>query len=106
MKKLLLLFVLVCFSVSGWAQSGPSLDAGIAKANKRDYSGAISEFNKVIAAKPSDAKAYYNRALARQQLSDFTGALQDLNRTISLNPNQPMACGSAMNTPVTARAEA
>ena len=38
-----------------------------------------------------DAKAAYNRGVAKYDLKDYTGAIEDYNKAIQLNPNYAMA---------------
>jgi hypothetical protein len=56
--------------------------AGIAKANKKDYRGAIADYSEAIGAAdiPSDVKgmALYNRALAYDAIDDDAKAAADL----------------------------
>ena len=38
---------------------------GSAKVSLKDYYGAISDYTKAIEINPNDAKAYYNRGIAK-----------------------------------------
>ncbi|HSI83714.1 MAG: hypothetical protein ACAI35_05680 [Candidatus Methylacidiphilales bacterium] len=58
----------------------------------RDYKGAIEDYDKAIAAKPS-AKLYDERAECRQHINDMQGARDDLDKSIALNPKNPATYG-------------
>jgi tetratricopeptide (TPR) repeat protein len=57
-----------------------------AKFESNDYSGAIEEFNRVIALDPSYALAYAYRGHAKVKLGNYADAIQDFNRAIELRP--------------------
>ncbi len=65
-------------------------NSGLYKIQKRDFKGAVSDFNEVIRIAPS-YEAYQNRAAAYSQLSQYEAAIQDLQRAIQLNPKLPEA---------------
>jgi tetratricopeptide (TPR) repeat protein len=65
------------------------------KRRKRDYQGALQDYNQLIALNPQFGEAYYNRAsLKSEELNDFHGALLDYNKCIELNPKGSAAYGS------------
>ena len=47
----------------------------------------LQTLTKAIELNPNDAKAYYNRGLAKSDLQDYKGAIADFNKAIELNPN-------------------
>jgi len=57
------------------------------KANQGDYSGAISDYNKVIELNPNNGSAYYNRGVSKQKSKDYYGAIADHTKAIEVNPN-------------------
>ncbi len=59
---------------------------GYQKYSKKDYVGAIADFNQALKLYPKLADAYYNRGLANQALGYDKLAEQDLFKAISLDP--------------------
>jgi len=56
---------------------------------RRDCSGALSDFDKAVDLAPSNATAYASRAVARLCVGDRTRARQDFLRSLELDPRQP-----------------
>ncbi len=54
---------------------------------KRDSQAAINAYTKVISLKPDDAKAYYNRGLAKGKLNRHEEAIADCDKAIELKPD-------------------
>ena len=79
-----------CFSHRGKALS--LYRAGMAKAKKRDYGGAIEDYSAAIEASavPNDVKAMslYNRALAYSAIAEHTNAAEDLAAVLEM-PSLP-----------------
>jgi tetratricopeptide (TPR) repeat protein len=87
-SALILLVALLCFAAD--ARSDTARDhyaAGVAKAKKGDYDGALSEFDTAIKLDPSRAVAYFARGLTRQHKNDFSGAMADFSEAIELKPD-------------------
>jgi tetratricopeptide (TPR) repeat protein len=59
---------------------------GVAKYILRDFSGAISDFNKVIEINPQYAEAYYARGLFKNVLGDIEESKMDYDKAVELNP--------------------
>jgi tetratricopeptide (TPR) repeat protein len=56
------------------------------KFNKKDFKGAITDLDKVIAINPNDEKAYGSRGATYAYLKDYPKAIADFNKAISINP--------------------
>jgi tetratricopeptide (TPR) repeat protein len=55
--------------------------------NLNDIQGALADYNQAIFLNPKFPKAYYNRALLKEdKLNDTQGALADLSQAIEINP--------------------
>jgi tetratricopeptide (TPR) repeat protein len=66
--------------------------AAYQKSERRDYPGALADYNRAIAIAPDYAEAYNNRGnLKSQQLRDSAGGLADYHRAISLKPKLTQA---------------
>jgi lipoprotein NlpI len=63
--------------------------SGIDESSKRDFGGAIADYNHALELNPKNADAYANRALARLEEGDIVGAIADDTRAAELNPTNP-----------------
>ncbi len=80
--------------LSGCSRPAPSaalpadnyITRGNAKADLKDYDGAIADYNQALVSRPNDADVYYNLGLARSGKDDYAGAVADLDRAIALSP--------------------
>jgi len=75
-----------------WCRSGrPEHDAllaeGVAAMERRDFSGAIALFTRLIDAAPNWAEAWNKRATARYLARDFPGAIRDCEATLARKPH-------------------
>jgi tetratricopeptide (TPR) repeat protein len=59
---------------------------GDKKLDKKDYKGAIEDFNQAIQLNPDLANAYFKRGNAKSSLDDNTGAIADYNQALKLDP--------------------
>lgn len=60
---------------------------GKKKLQKRDYQGAIKDFNQALAVNHNYAEAHVNRGIVYDELGNIRQAIKDYNQAISLNPN-------------------
>jgi tetratricopeptide (TPR) repeat protein len=83
--------------LQGYARAQPTvsakefLDNGIAKADAKDYLGAIDDYSKAINLNPKYVDAYFNRGVAKGNVKDYAGAVADYTRTIELDPKDAVA---------------
>lgn len=57
------------------------------KLKRRDYKGAIEDFNQGLRLNPSYEAAYIGRGIARSHTKDNQGAIEDLSQAIRINPS-------------------
>src|SRR5262249_13076831 len=62
------------------------LNRGATRASKRDYAGAISDYDAVLKLKPGDVTALLNRGIAHGEERDYPRALADFSEAIRLAP--------------------
>ncbi|NJM49406.1 MAG: tetratricopeptide repeat protein [Alkalinema sp. RU_4_3] len=70
------------------------LKRGEEKYSKKDYQGAIAEFDQAIKLKSDYADAYHHRGFARRTLGDRKGAIADYDQSDQLKPTMPDAVPS------------
>jgi len=73
----------------GESQSGNAeeyLHRGEDRAGKKDYNGAIADYNIALQMKADYAEAYNNRAVAHFGLKRFSESLEDCERALALRP--------------------
>ena len=69
-------------------KAGDYLALGVQKSRKKDYQGALADYNQAIRLDPNYAIAHnYRGGLKRSQFNDSQGALADYNQAIRLDPN-------------------
>jgi tetratricopeptide (TPR) repeat protein len=61
------------------------------KYEKKDFRGALVEYNQAIKLDPNYADVYYSRGAIRYELGDKQGAIADYNQAIKINPNYAKA---------------
>src|SRR5262249_41634526 len=59
---------------------------GMAKFAKRDYDGAIADFDSALRISPGFAEAHFRRGIVWETKGDFDRALADFDRALKLNP--------------------
>ena len=67
-------------------------DRALAKANLKDYIGAITDYSKAIELDQKNAVAYTNRGIVKEELRDYAGAIADFDKVIELNPKDLNVC--------------
>ncbi len=61
------------------------------KMDKKDYSGAISDYNRAIGINPNYEMLFYNRGTAKVYLDQNRDAIEDFNKAIKMNPEYKAA---------------
>lgn len=86
----------VLASVDDAAVKDPTtfVNVGIGLLNQAKPEEALAYFEKAIARFPQSGDAYYYRALVRLQKSDTEGAKADLKKFLELSPNAPEAAAA------------
>lgn len=99
MKRVCLLFLLtlsILFSCKNAPDSvsdkaGPDFKAGNTKFQNKDYSGALDDYNKVLAIDSDYATVWYNRGVCKSILGNPFEAIQDFNRCIAIDSTHYIA---------------
>ncbi|MFN3874800.1 MAG: tetratricopeptide repeat protein [Flavobacteriales bacterium] len=81
---------LILLAAHAQAQHGELL-AGMSAMRREDHATAEAAFTKAVAEAPSDAKAWYYRAVNRMGMGDLGGALKDLDQALALSPDDAHA---------------
>ncbi|WP_295124689.1 hypothetical protein [uncultured Chitinophaga sp.] len=82
-----LIAALLCFSGSAMAQS---VEEGMKNLYYEKYQSAKQDFEKVIAAKPTEDKAYYYLGIAELGLENKAGAVAAFQKGLQAVPNSPL----------------
>jgi tetratricopeptide (TPR) repeat protein len=64
---------------------------GLAKAQRKDYQGAIILYNQALKRDPQNTEAYFQRGQARDGLGDPQSAIKNYNLVLKMNPNHGAA---------------
>ncbi|MFN6527968.1 tetratricopeptide repeat protein [Nostoc sp. ChiSLP03a] len=67
------------------------ISLGGAKADKKDYKGAIANYNQALQINPNHPDAYYRRGAAYNELKDYPAAFKDFEQVIRLTPKNAIA---------------
>ncbi|MEA5570565.1 serine/threonine-protein kinase [Calothrix sp. UHCC 0171] len=65
--------------------AGNYVNRGLSKHNKKDYQGAIDDYNQALILKPNYSLALYNRGVALDDTGDKQGAIADYTKAIQTN---------------------
>ncbi|MBR8835335.1 MAG: tetratricopeptide repeat protein [Stigonema ocellatum SAG 48.90 = DSM 106950] len=63
------------------------LERGLARIEKKNYRGAIEDFNQVLNREPNNAYAYVGRGLASFSLEQYQAAKTDFDKALEITPN-------------------
>lgn len=93
------LFFAFCLAI--WVQPGAleaqdhlrDLDAALFAMSLEKWDRALELLNKVIAAEPKAAGAYYSRAIVYSKKGEYDKSIEDLKRVVQINPNHLEAYG-------------
>jgi len=92
MIKYLLFILLVWFGyINAYAQVDPLTQAGSDKLSKRNFEGAIQDFNQVLIKNPTDIEALCGRAEAKIYLGNYSDAKKDAEQAMTLDANNAHA---------------
>jgi tetratricopeptide (TPR) repeat protein/predicted small lipoprotein YifL len=83
----LLSTLLIGSGLSGWDSGGDKNKSGVEKLEKKDYNGAVSDFNDAIKAAPFNAIYFNNRGVAYFRNNDYDHAIADYTEAIHLWKN-------------------
>ncbi|CAD5959676.1 TPR repeat-containing protein slr0751 [Planktothrix tepida] len=64
---------------------------GLNKTRKRDYKGAMENFNMVLKIKPNSTETYISRGVCYLKLGNLEKAIQDYDKAIEIDPKNPTA---------------
>ena len=67
------------------------ISLGGAKADKKDYQGAIANYSQAIQINPNNPDAYYRRGVAYTNLNNYQAALENFNQVLRLSPKNTYA---------------
>jgi len=89
-KKFLFAFLLLLSSAYGFSQD-QLMQAAYEKLSKRNFEGAVQDFNLILINKPDDIEAICGRAEASINLGKYIEALKDAEQAISYDVNNGRA---------------
>ncbi len=67
------------------------ISLGGAKANKKDYQGAIADYTQALQISPNNPDAYYRRGYIYNNIKNYQAALEDFNQVVRLSPKNTSA---------------
>lgn len=69
----------------------PHAQLAFHKFSKKDFKGALEEYNLAIRIDPTDVDYFLNRGLVKEKLNDYEGSLSDFTTAISMKPDYESA---------------
>lgn len=85
MKRILTFLALIISAIIFGQTSKEYFDKGISKEIKRDYKGAIKEFEKAITEDANYATAYFKKGICQMALKDYNSAVEDFDNAIRID---------------------
>jgi tetratricopeptide (TPR) repeat protein len=79
---------IIGFGVYGCKKSEDYYDRGVARFEKGETDGAISDFTKAIKKRPGYGMAYYYRAMAYSREKEYDQAIADYTKAIEIDPQR------------------
>jgi len=67
------------------------IQRGYLRMNKKDYSGALQDFNDAIDLNKTDVELWLNRGVVKMHLKNITGSIRDFTQAIELKPDYEKA---------------
>ena len=80
--------VIICVGVYGCKNSKEYYNRGLARFEKGETDGAISDFTKAIKKRPRYGMAYYYRAMAYSRKEEYDQAIADYTKAIEIDPQR------------------
>jgi len=79
---------MITVGVCGCKEAKEYYDRGVARFEKGETDGAISDFTKAIKKRPRYGMAYYYRAMAYTREKEYDKAIADYTKTIEIDPQR------------------
>lgn len=73
------------------------VESGLAKFNRKDYQGAIADYNRALSIDPNYASAYNNRGLAKRLMGASDSAIEDYKYALKIDPDNANAYNNLGN---------
>jgi tetratricopeptide (TPR) repeat protein len=83
-----LIGTMITAGVCGCKNSKEYYDRGVARFEKGETDGAISDFTKAIKKRPRYGMAYYYRAMANSRKKEYDQAIADYTKAIEIDPQR------------------
>jgi tetratricopeptide (TPR) repeat protein len=79
------------------AKARTYVESGKAKLDRKDYQGAIADYNRAISLDPNYANAYINRGLAKNLMGASHSAIEDYKHALKIDPDNADAYNNLGN---------
>lgn len=90
-KRFIFLFILFAQLTTAFTQIDPLLQTAYEKLNKRNFEGALQDFNQILLINPASIEALCGRAEAKTNLGNYPEALKDADFAIALDKSNVKA---------------